>query len=59
VEDFSAPAHLCGVCLRKVQFRAGFDVTTRYERLLEVFRRGGLRKEARWVEKRLAHLHNR
>jgi archaemetzincin len=59
VEDFSAPAHLCGVCLRKVQFRMGFEVVARYERLKDVFQRGVLQKEARWVERRLEHLRNR
>jgi predicted Zn-dependent protease len=56
VEDFSAPAHLCAVCLRKLQFRMGFDVPQRYQRLLSVFKAGGLTKEARWVERRLANL---
>jgi hypothetical protein len=40
VEDLSAPAHLCAVCLRKLQFRMGFDVPQRYQRLL-----GGSRRE--------------
>jgi predicted Zn-dependent protease len=56
VEDFSAPAHLCAVCLRKLQFRMGFDVPQRYQRLLGVFKAGGLNKEARWVERRLSNL---
>jgi archaemetzincin len=56
VEDFSAPAHLCAVCLHKLQFRMGFDVPQRYQRLLGVFKAGGLNKEARWVERRLANL---
>lgn len=53
VEDFSAPAHLCAVCLRKLQFRMGFDVLQRYENLFGVYCAGGLTKEAKWVQKRL------
>ena len=56
VEDFAAPAHLCAVCLRKLQFRLGFDVTERYRKLLDVFTQGGLKKEARWVKKRIESL---
>ena len=29
VEDFAAPFHLCGVCLRKMQWRLGFNVVGR------------------------------
>lgn len=58
VEDFTSPAHLCAVCLRKLQFRMGFDVPQRYKNLLRVFKAGGLTKEAKWVQKRLEPLDN-
>lgn len=53
VEDFKSPAFLCAVCLRKVQFRMGFDVPQRYRNLLDVFKAGGMEKETKWVQKRL------
>jgi len=56
VEDFAAPAHLCAVCLRKLQFRMGFDVPQRYKNLLGVYSEGGMTKEAKWVQKRLGAL---
>jgi predicted Zn-dependent protease len=56
VEDFAAPAHLCGVCLRKLQFRQGFDVLARYTHLQQVYSAGGLGSEAAWVKKRIASL---
>jgi hypothetical protein len=56
VEDFTAPSHLCPVCLRKLQFRLGFDVLQRYEGLLAVFQKWDLGPEARWVADRLQSL---
>lgn len=53
VEDFSAPSHLCPVCLRKLQFRLGFDVEERYEGLQRVFDKWNLRAESKWIEDRL------
>jgi hypothetical protein len=56
VEDFSAPAHLCPVCLRKLQFRLGFDICERYEGLLALFEKWRLAPEARWISDRLRSL---
>jgi hypothetical protein len=56
VEDFTAPAYLCPVCLRKLQFRLGFDVLARYEGLLAVFQKWDLTPEARWIRDRLQAL---
>eukprot|EP00602_Paraphysomonas_sp_CaronLab_P000507 CAMPEP_0185020020 /NCGR_PEP_ID=MMETSP1103-20130426/2610_1 /TAXON_ID=36769 /ORGANISM="Paraphysomonas bandaiensis, Strain Caron Lab Isolate" /LENGTH=414 /DNA_ID=CAMNT_0027550657 /DNA_START=76 /DNA_END=1317 /DNA_ORIENTATION=+ len=48
VEDFSSSAHLCGVCLRKLQFRLGFSIIERYERLRGVYQEVGMRGEVAW-----------
>jgi len=52
-ESDSRPLSLCPVCLRKLQFSIGFDVVDRFEGLLSFYRKIGLDREARWVEKRL------
>jgi archaemetzincin len=52
-ESDSRPLRLCPVCLRKLQFSIGFDVTDRYSRLLRVYRKIGFDHESRWVAKRL------
>jgi archaemetzincin len=54
VEDFASPCQICRVCLRKLQFRLGFDVRRRYNSLAEVYRRFGMREQVKWVEKRLS-----
>ena len=51
VEDFRAPTHLCGVCLRKLCWRTGFDVVVRYKLLASVFENMGLSKESKWAKK--------
>jgi len=56
VEDFASPCHICCICLRKLQFRLGFHVATRYEALREVYSRFGLSEQERWVQRRLASL---
>jgi len=56
VEDFNAPAHLCGVCLRKLQWRTGFDVRIRYKLLTDFFQRTGMTKEQKWTQKQIDHL---
>jgi hypothetical protein len=56
VEDFSSPTHLCGVCLRKLQFRLGFDVRGRYQRLGAFYRSVNMLKETKWIEQRLQTL---
>jgi archaemetzincin len=53
VEDFSAPMHLCPIDLRKMQFRLGFNVQGRYERLGALYGKWGLRDEQAWVQRRL------
>lgn len=56
VEDFASPCHICCVCLRKLQFRLGFDVASRYEALREVYSRFGMNEQVRWAQRRLASL---
>uniref|UniRef100_A0A7S1YSY6 Archaemetzincin n=1 Tax=Ditylum brightwellii TaxID=49249 RepID=A0A7S1YSY6_9STRA len=51
VEDFAAPSHLCGVCLRKLQWRLGFDVKGRYASLATAFSDMGMEKEQKWAQK--------
>ena len=56
VEDFNAPSHLCGVCLRKLQWRTGFDVRQRYKLLSSAFDTMGMKSESNWVTKQYNHL---
>ena len=56
VQDFSAPTHLCGVCLRKLQWRLGFSVKTRYKLLSNQFANMGMEKEGKWANKQYEHL---
>lgn len=52
-ESDRRPLHLCPVCLRKLQFGAGFDVVKRYAALGRLYRQMGLEDEAAWVDRRL------
>lgn len=56
VEDFRAPSHLCGVCLRKLQWRLGFDVKRRYKSLVKAFELMGMTKESQWCNKQFKSL---
>mmetsp|Transcript_30683 Transcript_30683/g.35256 ORF Transcript_30683/g.35256 Transcript_30683/m.35256 type:complete len:484 (-) Transcript_30683:36-1487(-) len=56
VEDFNAPSHLCGVCLRKLQWRTGFDVRQRYKLLAKAYNEMKMTKEKGWVNKQYNHL---
>jgi archaemetzincin len=51
-ESDRQPLHLCAECLRKLQWRIGFDVLQRYDRLVEFFARAGLHEEASWAHRR-------
>lgn len=51
VEDFAVPTHLCGVCLRKLQWRLGFRVKERYRLLAGCFGSTGMGKEQKWASK--------
>lgn len=53
VEDFAAPFQLCPVCLRKMQWRLGFNVLGRYRKLLQISHSYGWSKEASWYERRV------
>ena len=57
VEADRRPLHLCPVCLRKLQWSIGFDVTRRYSALERVYRANGLTDEADWLMRRLKNLH--
>ena len=57
VENFRAPSHLCGVCLRKLQWRLVFDVIERYRLLAKAFGESmEMMKEAEWCEKQFTYL---
>ena len=50
------PLHLCPVCLRKLQWSAGFDAADRYRKLRDLCREAGFDEEERWLEGELDHL---
>ena len=52
-ESDARPQHACPVCLRKLQWSAGFDPLERYARLREFYLKHGFRQEAAWVNARL------
>ena len=55
-ESDSRPLALCPVCLHKLQYSIGFDVSERYRRLLEFYRNTGFDFEADWVAGRLTKI---
>ena len=55
-ETDSRPLHLCPVCLRKLQWSAGFDAADRYRKLRDLCREGGFEEETRWLDGQLARL---
>ncbi len=55
-ESDSRPMHLCPVCLRKLHFSIGFEVGTRYRRLMDFYERVGFRAEARWLRSRILRM---
>jgi len=55
-ETDAQPAHVCPVCLRKLQHSIGFDVARRYEALERFFTQVGLVEEAAWSAARLAEI---
>lgn len=54
MEDFAAPSFLCGVCLRKLQWRLGFDVLERYRLLGEAFGGMNTAQEQKWAKKQVS-----
>uniref|UniRef100_A0A7R9UCY0 Uncharacterized protein n=1 Tax=Pinguiococcus pyrenoidosus TaxID=172671 RepID=A0A7R9UCY0_9STRA len=52
VEDFASPSFMCGIDLRKLQFRLGFDVRQRYDDLQRIWRSWGFEQEAAWCRNR-------
>ncbi len=55
-ESDRRPLHLCPVCLRKLQWSIGFDVSERYRALEQVCRAAGFSDEAEWFSHRIARL---
>jgi archaemetzincin len=58
-ESDRSPLHLCPVCLRKLQWNRGFDVVSRYQRLLAFYRDHVLDEEAGWMARRIARVEAR
>jgi len=56
MEDFAAPSHWCGVCLRKLHYRLGFDVIKRYQKLQRIYESAGITEEADWISQRLSNI---
>jgi archaemetzincin len=52
-ESDARPLSVCPVCLRKLQNAIGFDVLTRYGKLLEFYKKTALENEVVWLSKRL------
>jgi len=52
-ESDRRPIHLCPVDLRKSYYGMGFDITERYEKLLDFARAVQFDDEAQWLSKRL------
>jgi archaemetzincin len=52
-ESDARPLSLCPVCLYKLHHSIGFDVTIRYRRLLEFYRKNGFGYEADWISRRM------
>jgi archaemetzincin len=46
-ESDARPLSLCPVCLRKLQFSAGFDVVDRYRAFLPFYKKAGFDAEAK------------
>ncbi|MDD3580436.1 MAG: archaemetzincin [Desulfobacca sp.] len=55
-EGDQRPPHLCPVCLRKLHQAVGFDITSRYRQLLQVYQKCGFEAEAQWIKRRLRNL---
>lgn len=55
-ESDSRPLHLCPVCLRKLQYSIGFDVSDRYRNLMHSYQEVDFGDEARWVAGRLERI---
>lgn len=47
------PLALCPVCLRKLQWSAGFDPWQRDRRLRDLYRKAGFTADAEWLDRRL------
>lgn len=58
-EADARPLHLCPVDLHKLQWSIGFDVETRYRRLLEFDRQAAFDDEVQWLEKRMRFIESK
>lgn len=58
-ESDRRPAHLCPVCLRKLQFSTGFDVLKRYQDLARFDEQSGFLEEAGWLRSRIETLRSK
>ena len=58
-ESDARPLRLCPLCLEKLEWNLGFNVTKRYERLKGFYEEHGMNEEAAWISRRLDRLGNR
>jgi archaemetzincin len=55
-ESDRRPLRLCPICLKKLEWNRGFDMTKRYERLKRFFENQDLKEEAAWINLRLKRI---
>jgi len=55
-ESDRRPMHLCPVDLRKLHYSIGFDITERYQKLLDFARAVHFDDEAQWLSRRLGRI---
>jgi archaemetzincin len=55
-ESDRQPAHVCPVCLRKLQHAIGFDPASRYDRLAAFYDRVGMKDDAAFARLRLSRI---
>lgn len=56
LEDYQTPSYLCGCCLRKLQYRQGFNVIDRYNKLKNIFEINNMKSESDWITNRLKYI---
>ena len=49
-DDVGGSIHVCPLCLRKLQITCGFDICSRYMKLLAFYESFGFEDQARWVK---------
>lgn len=50
-DDSYTSVCVCPVCLRKLQYALGFDISKRYDRLYNFYRSNGWTAQSQWIQK--------